>query len=73
MKIKIKIEKFDNGITICWHDIDNTVDDVREVAIEGTEAKNLGKMILEDVNHVMNGSLSNEVEMEITINPMNNG
>ena len=63
MKATIKIEQFNNGISIKWKSPD--ADDQSEVALDYDKEKAIGKMIWDDIKDVMNAELCNEVEMSI--------
>lgn len=63
MKATIKIEQFDNGISIKWESPD--VDSQSEVALDYDKEKAIGKMIWDDIKNVMDTELCNEVEMSI--------
>lgn len=63
MKAKIKIEQFGNGISLKWESPD--VDPQSEVALDFDKEKAIGKMVWDDVKHLMDAELCNEVEMSI--------
>lgn len=63
MKAKIKIERYDNGISLKWQSPD--ADDQSEVALDYDKEKVIGKMIWDDIKNVMNAALCDEVEMTI--------
>lgn len=63
MKATIKIEQFDNGISLKWKSPD--VDPQSEVALDFDKEKSIGKMIWDDIKHLMDAELCNEVEMSI--------
>ena len=63
MKAKIKIERYDNGISLKWQSPD--ADDQSEVALDFDKEKAIGKMVWDDIKHVMDADLCNEVEMSI--------
>lgn len=63
MKATIKIEQFDNGISLKWKSPD--VDPQSEVALDFDKEKAIGKMIWDDIKHLMDAELCNEVEMSI--------
>lgn len=64
-KVKLKIEQLDNGSTIKWYseDLSNTE---FIVAKDGEEKETLGKMILEDIMHIMDEDLTSQIELDIT-------
>ena len=68
MKVTIKIEKFDNGISIKWESPD--VDPQSEVALDYDKEKAIGKMIWDDIKSVMDAELCNQVEMVIEYKPI---
>lgn len=61
MKAKIKIERYDNGISLKWQSPD--ADDQSEVALDFDKEKTIGKVIWDDIKNVMNAALCDEVEM----------
>ena len=61
MKAKIKIERYDNGISLKWQSPD--ADDQSEVALDYDKEKVIGKMVWDDIKNVMDAELCNEVEM----------
>jgi len=63
MKAKIKIERYDNGITLKWSSPDH--DDEAVVALDHEKEKTIGKMIWDDIKSVMDGELCNVVTMNI--------
>lgn len=63
MKAKIKIERYDNGISLKWQSPD--ADDQSEVALDYDKEKTIGKMIWDDIKNVMNDALCDEVEMSV--------
>lgn len=63
MKAKIKIEQYDNGISLKWKSPD--ADPQSEVALDFDKEKAIGKMIWDDIKHLMDAELCNEVEMSI--------
>lgn len=63
MKATIKIEQFDNGISLKWKSPD--IDGQSEVALDYDKEKAIGKVIWDDIKDVMNAELCNEVEMSI--------
>lgn len=69
MKAKITVEQFDNGITLKWES-GETPDTQAVVALDYDKEKALGKMILEDVDSIMNRETCNKVELEIDYNPV---
>lgn len=61
MKATIKIEQFDNGISLKWFSPDT--DGQSEVALDFDKEKAIGKMIWDNIKHLMDAELCNEVEM----------
>lgn len=68
MKAKIKIEQYDNGISLKWKSPDS--DGQSEVALDYDKEKAIGKMIWDDIKHLMDSELCNEVEMCIEYKPI---
>lgn len=68
MKATIKIEQFNNGISIKWESPD--VDPQSEVALDFDEEKAIGKMVWDDIKHLMDTELCNKVEMVIEYKPI---
>lgn len=69
MKAKIKIERYDNGISLKWQSPD--ADDQSEVALDFDKEKTIGKVIWDDIKNVMDAALCNEVEMTIEYKAVN--
>lgn len=63
MKATITIEQFDNGISLKWKSPGE--DTQSEVALDFDKEKAIGKMIWDDIKHLMDAELCNEVEMSI--------
>lgn len=63
MKATIKIEQFDNGISLKW--VSPDADGQSEVALDYDKEKAIGKMIWDDIKHIMDTELCNVVEMVI--------
>lgn len=63
MKAIIKIEQFDNGISLKWSNSDH--DNRKIIALDFDKEKTIGKMIWDDIKDVMDTELFNEVEMVI--------
>lgn len=63
MKVTLTVEQFDNGISLKWKSPD--ADDQSEVALDYDKEKTIGKVIWDDVKHLMDTELCNEVEMSI--------
>lgn len=70
METRIRIEQFDNGITLCWHGVDISLDDKKKVIYNSDIDRELGKAIYSDVKAVMDAFVANEVELSITIKPI---
>lgn len=68
MRVTIKVEQFGNGISIKWESPD--VDPQSEVALDFDKEKAIGKMVWDDVKHLMDAELCNEVEMVIEYKPI---
>lgn len=64
MKVKIIIEQFDNGISLKWKSPD-TPEQEAIVALDYDREKAIGKMIWDDVKHIMNTELCNIVTLNI--------
>ena len=67
---EIIIEKFDNGITLCWHDLDGEVEDEKLVVPEHMQHSEVGKLIMGDVNLMMKEAASNRVKLTIKYEPL---
>ena len=67
---EIIIEQFDNGITLCWHDLDGEVDDERLVVHEYSLYSEVGKLIMGDVNLVKKDAATNRVKLTIKYEPL---
>jgi hypothetical protein len=70
MKVEITIEQFDNGISIKWsdHDMEEGPHDI--VALDRDKEQAIGKMILDDVKHLMDSKLASIVKMNIEYQPI---
>ena len=68
MKATITIEQFGNGISLKWESPD--ADPQSEVALDFDKEKAIGKVIWDDVKHLMDSELCNEVEMVIEYKPI---
>ncbi len=68
MKATIKIEQFGNGISINWESPD--IDPQSEVVLDFDKEKAIGKMVWDDIKHLMDTELCNEVEMVIEYKPI---
>lgn len=66
---EIIIEQFDNGITLCWHDLDGEVEDEKLVIPEHSQHSEVGKSIMGDVKNVMDGAATNRVKLTIKYEP----
>ena len=67
---EIIIEQFDNGITLCWHDLDGTTDDEKLVVPEHMQHSEVGKLIMSDVQVVMKELVSNRVKITVKYEPL---
>ena len=63
MKADIIVERFDNGITIKWSNDGVEVESI--VAPDGETEKTIGKMLLEDIDNLMDMKLTNIVKIHI--------
>lgn len=68
MKVTIKVEQFGNGISIKWKSPD--IDPQSEVALDYDKEKTIGKMVWDDIKHLMDTELCNSVEMVIEYKPL---
>lgn len=65
MKTTITIEQFDNGISIKYdYDEGNST---AIVSLDRTKEEDIGKMIWNDINDLMNAKLTSKVTMNIEI------
>ena len=67
---EIIIEQFDNGITLCWHDLDGEVDDEKLVIPEHMQHSEVGKLIMSDVQVAMKELVSNRVKITVKYEPI---
>lgn len=67
---EIIIEQFDNGITLCWHDLDGECDDEKLVIPEHMQNSEVGKLIMGDVNLVKKEAASNRVKITVKYEPL---
>jgi hypothetical protein len=68
MKTTITIEQFDNGISIVETDDEGNTQAM--VSLDRNKQENIGAIIWEDIQHLMNAELKNKVKMEITFTAM---
>lgn len=64
-KVKIKVEQVDNGSVFKWYSGDLSETEFL-VAKKEEEMQTLGKMILEDINHIMDQKCTSQIELDIT-------
>ena len=64
-KAEIIVEQFAQGITVRWRDIDDNVDPSKALAIKGTECTTIGKEIWDDVNEILNNTLTDKVRVRL--------
>lgn len=67
-KVSLKIEQYDNGITLSWEDLYGNEDKVKRVCLEHNQTTAIGEIVWSDILQVMNASTCNAVELTITIN-----
>ena len=67
---EIIIEQFDNGITLCWHDLDGEVEDEKLVIPEHMQNSEVGKLIMGDVNLLKKEAVANRVKLTIKYEPL---
>ena len=65
MKTTITIEQFDNGISIKYHDDEGNSTAI--VSLDRTKEEDIGKLIWNDINDLMNAKLTSKVTMNIEI------
>lgn len=65
MKVEIKVEQFDNGISLQWKDIEGAQDPQNVVAVERDQTKVIGQFIWDDIRNVMDAELANVVVLSI--------
>ena len=68
--VEIIIEQFDNGITLCWHDLDGTTEDEKLVIPEHMQNSEVGKLIMGDVNLLKKEAVANRVKLTINYEPL---
>lgn len=73
MRVNIDVEQYDNGITLKWRDFDGEIDPQNTVALDRDREAVIGKMIWEDIKHVMDKHIANAVTMSITYEPRKEG
>ena len=67
---EIVIEQFDNGITLCWHDLDGEVADNKLVVPEHSQFSEVGKLIMGDVNLMMKEAATKRVKLTVKYEPL---
>ena len=65
MKTTITIEQFDNGISIKYDDDEGNSTAI--VSLDRTKEEDIGKLIWNDINDLMNAKLTSKVTMNIEI------
>ena len=65
MKVEIKVEQFDNGISLQWKDTEGVADPQNVVAVERDQTKVIGQFIWDDIRNVMDAELANVVVLSI--------
>jgi hypothetical protein len=65
MKVTIKIDQYDNGISLKWKDADGEADPQCLVALERDKEKAIGERIWDDVKAFMDAKSANVVNMAI--------
>jgi hypothetical protein len=70
MKATITIKQYDNGISLEWVDAEGEVDSQSVVALDRDKEQAIGKMILDDVKHLMDSELASIVKMNIEYQPI---
>lgn len=68
-KVKIKVEQVDNGSVFKWYSGDLSETEFL-VAKKEEEMQTLGKMICEDINHIMDQECTSQIELDITYKPV---
>ena len=69
MESQIDIEQFDNGYSMRLYSDEGDL--VSIVALDADAASELGKMILEDIKHIQDREMTNQVRIEIKYEPIN--
>ena len=64
-KAEMIIEKFDQGITVRWRDIDGNVESKKSLAPKGSEYKVLGDELWGDINDVLANTLTDKVIVNV--------
>lgn len=59
------VEQFDNGLSLCWEDLEGELEDTKRVCLEGNEQREIGSMIWEDIKFIMDSELANKVVLTI--------
>ena len=69
-QVKMIVEKYDNGISIYWTDLNGEADDVKIVSLESTMERGIGNMILDDIKHILDNAVADKVELDIRYKPL---
>lgn len=64
-KAEMIIEKFDQGITVRWRDIDGNAESKKSLASKGSEYKVLGDELWGDINDVLANTLTDQVIVNV--------
>lgn len=63
--VQLDIERFDEGVTIRWDDIDGNVDGTKSIAVNGEEAEGIGELIWDDVHDIFQATNHENLRMTI--------
>lgn len=69
-KVKIVVERFDQGITTRWYDTNAASADSKNLAVNGNEHIIIGEEVWSDVSEVMNREAVDEVVINIEYETM---
>lgn len=64
-KAEIIVEKFDQGITIRWKDVDGIVEPQKALAPNGTEYAAIGKSVWDDVSDFICDTQTDNVRIKL--------
>lgn len=65
------IERFEQGITVRWRDLDGNVSPTKSLASKGGEATILGEEVWGDINDVLANTLSEKVLVKLEYEALN--
>lgn len=72
-KVKIEVERFDEGITTRWYDVSGEEASTKSLATNGREHAIIGQDIWTDVTEIMDKELTDKVVIRIEYEAITQG